>query len=136
MAFHLRALALLAALVAAVAVPWPPTLNATQITTMQDAITSAFGLSATYGAVCGITCPNAHNFGQLIRIPFHDATGGTEIDRVAPGGANGCLDFTTSENNGMLEAITTLRSLHTARFSAELSFADFLVLAGNTAVSE
>jgi len=90
--------------------------------------------------------------GLLVRLPFHDAatfnpnllniSGNMDI-----GGSDGCVDLTSSENNGLEEAINLLEPIrlnHSFEYEGEgnfttteyLSRADFWVLAGNVMMEE
>ena len=66
------------------------------IVAFEAAVVDAFSLRPTYGEVCEPSrgpCPEADSIGGLVRLTFHDCVGG--------GGCNGCVDFTSPENNGL-----------------------------------
>jgi catalase (peroxidase I) len=71
--------------------------------------------------------------GALIRLPFHDASGGGGRGLGAPGGPNGCIDSSTTDNAGLFDIIAQLDAVR-APYASIISRADFWVLAGNTAV--
>jgi hypothetical protein len=89
-----------------------------------------FPTNGTYGALCN-PCNYGDTIGALVRLPFHDALGGGRPN--GKGGPNGCVDFTFSGNNGLQTIYAMLQGVY-GPWKSLLSFADFIVIAGNTAV--
>lgn len=80
----------------------------------------------------------ARVIGGIVRLPFHDAV--TYNPTKAVGGPDGCIDFSSSDNGGLLAVWTksvtstiTLQSIYN-KYSARLSQGDFWALAGMVAV--
>jgi hypothetical protein len=72
-------------------------------------------------------CKLGDIIGAMVRLSFHDAAGG--------GGANGCVDFTERDNNGLQEVVGQLDKIyHDNHLNHIISKADFWVLAANTAL--
>ena len=87
--------------------------------------------------------------GLLVRLPFHDAAtfrrrsfANETSSAMAVGGADGCVDLTSPENNGLKEAIDLLEPLRRRGATSSkdghdlLSRADAWALAGNIAIEE
>lgn len=110
-----------------------PPLNTSTIAAIQVELIKFFQFPAngTYGAVCN-PCKFGDTVGALVRLPFHDSLGGGRPN--GKGGPNGCIDFTTNDNNGLQTIVATLQGVYSGSWSTLLSFADFIVLAGNTAI--
>jgi catalase (peroxidase I) len=93
---------------------------------VEAAVASAFGLqAASYGVPCE-PCAQGDAVGGLVRLAFHDATGGS-------GRVDGCIDAAEPANAG-LEPIVS--QLHAAwlPFADVVSFADTVVVAGQLAL--
>ena len=70
-------------------------------------------------------CPLSHIYGGIVRLAFHDASG--------TGGPNGCIDFTTPDNNGLQDIVALLDKIYVG-FSNVISKADFWVLCANLVI--
>ena len=121
-------LAAAAALVAVASATY--TLTASDVTAMQASITAKFGMGNSYRTPCN-PCALGDNYGALVRLVFHDAAGGGGPN--GNGGMNGCIDFNTSDNNGLQEVVGQLDSIYTA-YASKISKADFWLLAANLAI--
>ena len=95
---------------------------------MLAALTSDLGMAPTYGQACA-PCTLGDTYGAVIRLVFHDAFGG---GRSGSGGPNGCIDFSYHGNKG-LEAIVAALDASRAPFAAQISRADYWVLAATLA---
>ena len=93
---------------------------------LEAAITQAFGLRSSYGTPCN-PCAAGDAIGVLVRLAFHDAAGGG-------GRADGCVDFTSPENNGLQSTVSTLRALWQPLSGRGVSLADTFILAGALAI--
>lgn len=103
-------------------------LTINQLNEMKTDITNTFGLFPSYGDSCNSKtkpCSNGDNMGALVRLAFHDATGG--------GGPNGCLDWTSGYHNGLEDVVNTVSKLYQS-YSSIISLSDFWVLSANVAV--
>lgn len=103
-------------------------LQRDEVTKIKEAIVDTLNLTAQYGLICNdkvLRCPQSSLFGGLLRLAFHDATGG--------GGPNGCIDFTEPLNNGLQSTVNALEPIY-LNFSSIISRADLWVLAANMAV--
>jgi len=67
----------------------------------------------------------------LVQLAFHDA--GTYDKTTGTGGPDGCIDLTIDENKG-LKWITGVIAPVFRKYSNVISYADFVVLAANTAI--
>jgi hypothetical protein len=125
MAFPFRALVLaLAAAAAAHA------LSAASEAAARGALKQQLGLDASYGAACA-PCAEGDTIGQLLRLAFHDSAGGGGPHGA--GGANGCIDNSTSDNAGLAGIQARVDAVR-APFAHLISRADFFVLAATVAV--
>lgn len=106
----------------------PPTIAAE----LRAAVIDTFKLpqGGSYGDTC-VLCANGGAIGALVRVSFHDAAGGGGPD--SNGGANGCIDPTNSDNNGLAVITSQLNAIQ-ARFQSYLSRGDLYVFAANIAI--
>ena len=106
-------------------------LTTADITEMEAAITTALRLSASYGLPCA-PCDLGDAIGGVVRLVFHDASGGGGKNGI--GGPNGCIDFDgTKASFGLQDDVAGLAAAR-APFVSRISIADWWVLAGNTAL--
>ena len=89
-------------------------------------IDTAFGWNSTYGEPCA-ACDQGDTKGAIVRMVFHDAVGGG-------GRTNGCVDFSTPDNNGLQDMDATLRAIWQTSAPTGLSYADTIVFAGGRAI--
>ena len=113
--------------------PYPP-LTAEQEARLRSAISRQFSLSPSYGDACA-PCAAGDAIGAMVRLPFHDASGGGAPAGAEPGGPNGCIDPATAANNGLLGVIADLDAARAAAGLAgpsppAITRADLWVLAG------
>lgn len=110
-----------------------PPLNVSTLRRIQRDVQLHFALpvSGSYGEYCN-PCIHGDNIGALVRLPFHDAMGGGRPD--GKGGPNGCIDWTTADNNGLQAVVATLNAAWNESWSTTLSKADFWVVAAHTAI--
>ena len=117
--------------------PFPP-LTAEEEARHRSAISRQFSLSPSYGDACA-PCAAGDAIGAMVRLPFHDASGGGAPAGAEPGGPNGCIDPATAANNGLLGVIADLDAARAAAGLAgpsppAISRADLWVLAGAHAI--
>ena len=117
--------------------PYPP-LTAEQEARLRSAISRQFSLSPSYGDACA-PCAAGDAIGAMVRLPFHDASGGGGPAGAEPGGPNGCIDPATAANDGLLDVIANLDAAREAAGLAgpappAISRADLWVLAGAHAI--
>jgi len=89
-------------------------ITTSELASLKAAIVSEFALVPSYGTVCE-ACASGDSIGGLLRLAFHDAAGGG-------GRANGCIDFSTPDNNGLQTSTSKLLAAWTP-FSSQISFA-------------
>jgi len=127
--FLLRALSLAA--LAAASASAGAVVSAADEATARAAIRAQLALEGGhYGEACA-PCAAGDTIGKLVRLAFHDAGGGA--GRHGVGGANGCIDSTTSDNAGLAPIQARLDEV-SASFAAIISRADFFVLAATVAI--
>ena len=94
-----------------------------------------FNDTGSYGLPCNDkvrSCPVGNTLGALVRLVFHDAAG--------TGGSNGCIDFNTSDNNGLQEIVGQLDTFYYSKegyfddYTSMISKADLWIIAGNLAI--
>lgn len=104
-----------------------PGINASTYAAIRSDVQRGLGLTPSYGRPC-LDCPDGHIVGGIVRLAFHDAVGAAGPNRRF--GPNGCLDLTTSANNGLADIIALLDNIQaSSQYGALLSRADFWVLA-------
>lgn len=104
-----------------------PGINASTYAAIRSDVQRGLGLTPSYGRAC-LDCPGGHIVGGIVRLAFHDAVGAAGPNRRF--GPNGCLDLTTSSNNGLADIIALLDNIQaTSQYGALISRADFWVLA-------
>ena len=90
-----------------------PPLNESTLRAIYADVAKGFNLPyptpGSYGIYCN-PCADGDSIGGLVRLPFHDSMGGGRPD--GKGGPNGCIDWTTGDNNGL-----QVRELYTAYVS-------------------
>ena len=121
----------LSALVVSVAGAPVAALTTADVAEMQDVLTRAMGLSAAYGLPCA-PCELGGAIGGVVRLVFHDASGGGGKNRI--GGPNGCIDFAGTKASFGLQGDVALLAAARAPYASRISVADWWVLAGNTAL--
>lgn len=110
----------------AVVVGAAPGINASTYAAIRSDVQRLLGLTPSYGRFC-LDCPGGHIVGGIVRLAFHDAVGAAGPNRRF--GPNGCLDLSTSANNGLADIIALLDTVQAAsQYGALLSRADFWVL--------
>jgi hypothetical protein len=103
-----------------------PRINASTYAGLRSDVQRGLGLTPSYGRAC-LDCPGGHIVGGIVRLAFHDAVGAAGPNRRF--GPNGCLDLSTSANNGLADIIALLDSIQaTSEYGALISRADFWVL--------
>jgi len=102
---------------------------------------NGIGLRPFYGEPCDYfnaqkPCAMSHVIGAIVRLPFHDAAGGSNKLTYVNGGANGCIDPKMGGNNGLQDIVAKLDSLYNTMELKKLSVskADFWVLTANVAI--
>ena len=105
-------------------------LSAASEAAARGALKQQLGLGASYGAACA-PCAEGDTIGALLRLAFHDSAGGG--GPRGAGGANGCIDNTTSDNAGLAGIEARVDAVR-APFAHLVSRADFFVLAATVAI--
>jgi hypothetical protein len=121
MVFNIRVILALAALAVST-----HAVTTTELAAVEAAIAASFGLQpASYGVPCE-PCAQGDVVGGLLRLGFHDATGGS-------GRTDGCIDRNTQDNAGLEPIVLQLHDAWVP-FAGIISFADTVVVAGNLAI--
>ena len=104
-------------------------------------IINGVGLRPFYGEPCDYfdsnkPCAMSHVIGAIVRLPFHDAAGGSNKLTYINGGANGCIDPKMDGNNGLQDIIAKLDGIYAAAELGKLhiSKADFGVLVATVSI--
>jgi hypothetical protein len=105
-----------------------PAINSSVYFSLRDTLRTNLSLTNQYGILC-LNCADAHKYGGIVRLAFHDAVG-------APGnGANACLDYTTSDNDDIQDIQNMLdKALNSSKYKSLISRADFYVLAATLVI--
>lgn len=107
-------------------------INATTYASLRSLVTRTFSLAPSYGLVCN-ACDAGHVLGAIVRLAFHDAAGVAGATGVA--GGNGCLDYSTRENNDLQPTQAALdAALLASPQRGLISRADFYVLAATLVI--
>jgi catalase (peroxidase I) len=73
---------------------------------------------------------------SMVRLAFHDASPFSVFD-ASSSGPNGCIDFNTSDNNGLQTIVATMATLQSTvqtMYNITISLADLYQFSANVAV--